>query len=449
MSSQPGRGQSHGRGGRGSGRGGGRGSGRGKSQQMHKATAPASKVLHKAPGKPQEVLSQAATDTTSSVLSIPQAPTGQDLHIVSAPYPYLLEWFSGGQPETKEIAAELDLMAHGEDFKRLLTALRLHGEIDNFISALKMAFEDLDLADPRFQQSDFTLDVLTSEDLKTVGVACLTAIALGQSEEDFATELFTWNTEGLSYKEVAVFATVAGTDGKNLRERVFVSSERMLYITSKEHSLKGWLRRGDHDVEVKQIHGVAPDEKESGYNALEAAENVVWECSHGDLKTGVGVIQAIAKSEAFAQIAWYDSSYCTAGWVASLTPTLTTRGLFKIPGKEVEIAQNVHSTAAMGSAWVNDMQGSCNPKNFPPKWAVHVGPVLFLRAKGHHDFRNITTFCALLKQGGFKKLVPENPVGDPRLKQRIDYLIGKSSGNKEILHKLPKIAEYYPDVFNT
>lgn len=360
-------------------------------------------------------------------------------HTPPVPYPHLLGWFTGSTPDTAQITAELVAMAQREDFARLLSALRLHDEIGSFHSALQVAFPKLDLAAPHFPKSQHALGALASGQLKSVGASCLTAIALGTHEESFDTAHFTWNDTGLLYKDVPVFATVSGH-----RERVFVAGGGMLHITSNDHVLKGWLQRLGSDVTVQEIHGVAPDDHASGYNALEATDNLTWECSYGEFDTPEHLIQAITKSDAFGQIAW-GGSYCTAGWVSSLMPTLSTRGTIRIPGTTVTIGQNVHSPTAVGSAWIEGMAGiDCKQDKFPKAWVDGVKAVLCPHAATNANHQNIVMFCTFLKQKPF--------VGKPKATQaereeRIAYLIAKYPQHKQTLRTLPNIEAYYPKLF--
>ncbi|MER5583745.1 hypothetical protein ABT090_19215 [Streptomyces asoensis] len=359
------------------------------------------------------------------------------VHTSAPPYPHLLAWFTAGTPDTAAITRELTAMAEHGHLTRLLTALRLHGEIAAFRSALQVAFPQLDLAAPKFQDPRQNLQVLNGDGLKTVGAACLAAIGNGTPEPAFDAKLLTSDDNGLFYAGVPVFATVDG-----VRRRVFVSGGK-IHITSADHVLKGWLQRQDADVTVQQIHGVEPDAQESGYNALEAAGNLVWTCSFGKLDTPVDIIRAIARSDAFGEINW-GVSYCTAAWVSSLMPTLSTKGTVRLPGGTVTIGQNVHSGVVMGSAWVQGMDKlDCKQAQFPQAWSLGVTGVLCARAAQHAELKTITTFCGYLKA----KFASQDQAPKAELERRIEYLVTAYPQQKEALRRLPKIQEYYSRFF--
>ncbi|BFV60665.1 hypothetical protein KCMC57_up57690 [Kitasatospora sp. CMC57] len=361
-------------------------------------------------------------------------------HVPPAPYPYLLGWFTAGAPDAAQLADELNVMAQGPHFARLLTALRLHGELDHFRTALLMTFPQLDLAAPEFVPIQQPLTALASAGLKAVGVSCLTAIALGGPEPAFNPALFTSTATGLCYDNVPVFGTVGG-----VRHRVFVSGKGKLYIVSADHDLKGWLQRANSDLAVTGIHSVAPDDYESGYNALEAVGNLTWDCSYGEFDTPEHLLQAISKSEAFGKVAWGASS-CHAGWLSSLMPTLATWGDIRIPGGvTVTIGQNVHTAAAIGSAWIKDMVGiDCPQSLFPPEWEAGVRTTLLPRAAASTDLVAVTTFCNFLKQNGFKR-VDKAPLAERN--KRITFLIAKRPADKATLRALPNINLYYSKLF--
>ncbi|MEU5769640.1 hypothetical protein ABZ782_27355 [Streptomyces asoensis] len=359
------------------------------------------------------------------------------VHTSAPPYPHLLAWFTSGTPDTGAITQELAAMAKHGNLPRLLTALRLHGEIGAFRSALQVAFPQLDLAAPQFPEPRQNLQVLNGDGLKKVGAACLTAIGNGTPEPAFDAQLFTSNAGGLFYAGVPVFATVDGD-----RQRVFVSGGK-IHITSADHVLKGWLQHQDADVTVQQIHGVEPDAQESGYNALESAGNLVWTCSFGELDTPVGIIRAIARSEAFGEIKW-GASYCTAAWVSSLMPTLSTKGTVRLPKGTTTIGQNVHSGVVMGSAWVQGMDNAdCKQAQFPQQWSLGVTSVLCPRAAQSADLKTITAFCGYLKV----KFAGQDQAPKAELQKRIGYLLTTYPQHKEALRSLPKIQEYYAQLF--
>ncbi|MFI5534090.1 hypothetical protein ACIA8O_36690 [Kitasatospora sp. NPDC051853] len=360
-------------------------------------------------------------------------------HVPPAPYPHLLGWFTAGAPDAALLAEELDAMAQGPDLARLLTALRLHGELDHFRTALLVSFPQLDLAAPQFIPSQQPLTALASAGLKAVGVSCLTAIALGAPEPAFDPALFTWTVAGLCYDKVPVFGTVGGE-----RRRVFVSGQGKLYVVTPDHDLKGWLQRAGSDLAVTDVHGVAPDDHESGYNALESVGNLTWECSFGEFDTPEHLLQAIAKSEAFAKVAWGTSS-CHAGWVSSLMPTLATWGTFRIPNATVTIGQNVHTATVIGSAWIKDMTGAdCPQELFPQAWEAGVRATLLPRAVASADLAAVTMFCNFLKQNKFK---PLKKAPAPERNNRISFLLTQRPADRATLRALPNIAVYYDKLF--
>jgi hypothetical protein len=271
----------------------------------------------------------------------------------------------------------------------------------------------------------------------------------GEPDEHFDAELFESDGEGLFYKTVAVFVMVS-----HARRRVFVAADRTLYITSEHHSLKGWLQRDGSDVKVREIAGVVFDEKAGTYLALEATDRLEWNCSYGELKTVRGVIEAITKSEAFGKIGWDDFSYCPAGWVSSLMPTLSTKGTFKIPDTTVVIGQNVHSSTVIGSAWIARRAGDCKQEDFPEAWADHVKDVLCPRATEHAYLKAITMFCGLLRGHGFKRMsqlgfAEDSKEAAEERTRRIEYLIEEYPDDRETLQGLPHIAEYYAAQFTS
>lgn len=346
-------------------------------------------------------------------------------HTPPASYPQLHSWFTGGEPDTAEIANELARMAMSPDFARFVTNLRLRGESDHFREALQTAFPQLNLASPDFSSHQGKLNVLAQAGLKDVGAFCLTT--LGEPEGVFTPKLFTWNPTGLFYDKVPVFCTVAGK-----RERLFASGKGKLYITGPDHDLKGWLQQKNSDVDVQSIHGVTPDNHASGYNALDAAGGPTWECSYGQFNTAVELLRAIAKSEAFGKVVWAPS-YCPPGWVSSLMPSLTTLGTIRVPGKTMTIGQNVHEPPAIGSAWIKGVNGDCKQADFPKEWTDGVKAVLLPRAVAHTDFQNILTFCPILVQGGFKA---EQNTSDQERTKRFTYLIAQRKSAGPILKKM-------------
>ncbi|MFB7946421.1 hypothetical protein ACFC6L_16060 [Kitasatospora phosalacinea] len=361
-------------------------------------------------------------------------------HTPPTPYPHLLGWFTAGAPDTARLADELDTMAQGPDYARLLTALRLHGELAHFRAALLVAFPQLDLAVPQFVPSQQPLAPLADAGLKEVGASCLTAIALGEPEPPFDPARFTTTATGLCYDKVPVFATVSGE-----RHRVLVSGKGNLHITSADHDLKGWLQRAKSDLVVADVHGVAPDDHESGYNALEADDNLTWDCSYGEFDTPRHLLQAIAKSEAFGKVAWGASS-CHAGWVSSLMPTLATWGTFRLPKLTVTIGQNVHSDTVIGSAWIKDMVGiDCVQALFPPEWEAGVRSTLLPRAAASAELATVAKFCTYLKQNKFKPLNKAKPA---ERNDRISFLLAnRPAADRAALRALPNIDAYYGKLF--
>ncbi|MFJ9634121.1 hypothetical protein ACIRU8_41190 [Streptomyces sp. NPDC101175] len=349
-----------------------------------------------------------------------------------ASYPKLFAWFSGDAPDTAQIAHELALMAKSSDLARLLTGLRLHGETDHFCEALQTAFPKLNLASPDFSSPQGALGVLAQARLKTVGMACLAT--LGEPEHIFNPKLFTSDATGLLYDNVPVFCVVGAK-----RERVFRSGRQMLYIVSPDHDLKGWLQWKNSDMDVRSICGVTPDDHASGYNAVDATGSLTWECSYGKFDTAVELLNTIAKSEAFGKVDW-GQSYCTAGWVSSLMPSLTTSGDFRVPGKTLTIGQNVHTPPAIGSAWIKDVGGDCTQAYFPVDWTDGVRTVLLPRTATDTKFQNIQTFCAILS----KKFSPQQNTSKQERTARFTYLIAQHPDAEQILGQMfANFGDYY------
>lgn len=362
-------------------------------------------------------------------------------HTPPVPYPHLLAWLSGQAPDTPAIAGELATMAQRGHFARLVTTLRLHGELAAFRAALLVVFPHLDPAAPQFPAPQGTLGVLAGGKLTDVATACLAEIALGQPEPAYDQANFATSPTGLLYRGVPVFVTVDGT-----RTRLFAAANGTLYITGAGHPLKGWLRRQDADVTLQAVHSVAPDTVASGYNALSSADTLTWPCSYGKFGTPKEVIDTVVRSEAFDAIAW-TAPYCTVGWVASLMPTLSTKGVLQLPGgKSLTIGQNVHSSTIVGSAWIVDMANvDCRPGAFPAAWTNKVKAVLCPRAAGNGTLTTIRLFCDRLKVK-YSGDDAQN-VSEQELRERIAYLITTFPDDKEKLRKLPGVMKWYSDLF--
>ncbi|MDF9813423.1 hypothetical protein [Streptomyces sp. SPB162] len=362
-------------------------------------------------------------------------------HPAPMSYPNLLNWFKGGPPDTADIAAELTDMSQGGDYRRLVSYLRLHGELSFFLSAMQVAYPQFIVANPKFPLPQRNLATLDRETLKAAGASCLTAISLGGAQEAFNAKFFSWSDgSSLCYQGIPVFATVSGH-----RERLLVGPGDKLYIAAPDHPLKGWVQRGGNDVTVQEIVDVLPDDQESGYNAVNAEHTVNWQCSFGDLTTPKGLILAVSKSEAFGQIQWI-APYCVAGWVASLMPTLSSRGTIRIPGGQAEIGQNVHSTAQVGSAWLKGVDDiDCKRAEFPPYWTTNVIATLCPHAGTQPHFQHIVVFCNLLTTNGFKPVGTQGTKAE--LAKRITFLIGAKPTYKAALLTLPKIGVYYEECF--
>ncbi|MEU3459824.1 hypothetical protein ABZ721_07665 [Streptomyces sp. NPDC006733] len=354
-------------------------------------------------------------------------------------YPNVLNWFKGGPPDTADIASDLTDMTKGADYQRLVSHLRLHGELGAFESALRVAFPQFTAGAPAFPMPKANLMALDRATLKAAGVSCLSAISLG-TPEPFNAKYFTWNGGSLCYQDVPVFCTVGG-----VRKRVLVGSGDKLYVAAADSPLKGWLRRGTNDVTVAQIGGVQPDGQESGYNAVNADSSVNWLCSFGDLTTPKGLIDAISKSEVFGSIVWI-APYVTAGWVASLMPTLSFRGTIAVPGGTLTVGQNVHSPTVVGSAWVEGFAGlDCKQADFPVYWKDSVVALLCPKTTTHADFQHTVVFCDYLKA---QKCSPVGNQGTKaELERRLRLIIGADPSYKAVLIALPNIQKYYPSVF--
>lgn len=357
------------------------------------------------------------------------------------PYPNLLNWFKGSAPDTADIAAELTEMSASGAYQHLLTQLRLHGELSSFQSALQVAFPQFTVAAPQFPLPRKNLPTLDRATLQAAGVSCLIALSLGGAPEAFSAKHFSWKGGSLCYQEVPVFATVLGK-----RERLLVGSGDRLYVAGPDHPLKGWVQRAGKDVTLQEITAVLPDDHESGYNAVNAEHTVIWQCSFGDLTTPKGLIDAISKSEVFGQIQWIPP-YCTAGWVASLMPTLSSRGTIAIPGGgQAVIGQNVHSTQVVGSAWLEGVTNvDCKQADFPAYWTAGVVATLCPHAGTHPDFRNIVVFCDLLKQKSYKPVGAKGTRAE--LVSRITFLVGAHKTYRALLLGLPNIGDYYKECF--
>ncbi|MFE9408622.1 hypothetical protein ACFYN0_07490 [Streptomyces sp. NPDC006704] len=259
-----------------------------------------------------------------------------------------------------------------------------------------------------------------------------------ETTEEFSVKHFS-DTEGpLLYKDVAVFGTVHKT-----RRQFHIGTGGRLYVVSPDHALKCWVQKpGGGDAGVQHIFGVVADEEAGGYSALRAEGAGDWEYSYGgDLATPQGAIAAISKSEAFGSIVW-GAPYCTAGWVASLMPTLSSLGTIATPGGSLVIGQNVHAPTVMGSAWLKGVDaGDCRQEDFPQEWKAGVTATLCPRATGHQDLTNIATLCGILKKAGFK------PVRKADLAARIRYILTNFPEHRKTLLSLPNIQAYYGKLF--
>ncbi|MDJ0386210.1 hypothetical protein [Streptomyces sp. G-G2] len=258
-----------------------------------------------------------------------------------------------------------------------------------------------------------------------------------EAPDEFSTKHFSESNGTLLYKKVVVFGTVKGT-----RQQLLVGTAGRLYVASPDHSLKCWVQKpGGGDATAQQIFGVLADEEAGGYTALRAQDVSDWEHSYGgDLTRAQGLITAIAKSAAFGSITWIPS-YCTAGWVASLMPTLSALGTVAVPGGSAVIGQNVHSSVALGSAWLKDVDGDCKQADFPPEWTASVTTTLCPRAVAHKDLANITILCDLLKAAGFK------PSRKADLQARIRFVLTNHPEHEKTLRALPNIVKYYSGLF--
>ncbi|MCX5384148.1 hypothetical protein [Streptomyces sp. NBC_00083] len=256
--------------------------------------------------------------------------------------------------------------------------------------------------------------------------------------EEFSLKHFSDKDGTLLYKDVAVFATV-----QDSRQQLLVGTGGRLYVAAADHALKCWVQKpGGGDATAQQVFGVIADEQSGGYTALRAEGVSSWEHSYGgDLTKPLGLIQAISKSDAFTSVTW-GAPYCTAGWVASLMPTLSSLGTVKIPGATVVIGQNVHSSTIVGSLWVKGLVSSdCRQEDFPTEWMAGVVSTLCPRATGHGDLANITLFCGLLKKAGFK------PARKADLAARIRFILTNYPQHEKTLRALPNIQTYYSSLF--
>ncbi|MEU9101609.1 hypothetical protein [Streptomyces sp. NPDC048361] len=256
--------------------------------------------------------------------------------------------------------------------------------------------------------------------------------------EEFSLKYFSEKDGTLLYKDVAVFGTV-----QNSRQQFLVGTGGRLYVAGTDHALKCWVQKpGGGDATAQQIFGVVADEQSGGYTALRAEGVSSWEHSYGgDLTRTLGLLQAISKSNAFSSITW-GTPFCTAGWVASLMPTLSSLGTVKVPGETVVIGQNVHSSTIVGSAWLKGVVSSdCKQEDFPTEWTSGVVATLCPRATGHADLANIKIFCDLLKAAKFKA------VWKADLAARIRFLLTNYPQHTKTLRALPNIELYYGKLF--
>ncbi|MET9359623.1 hypothetical protein ABZX93_01740 [Streptomyces sp. NPDC006632] len=256
--------------------------------------------------------------------------------------------------------------------------------------------------------------------------------------EEFSLKHFSEKDGTLLYKNVAVFGTVQGS-----RQQFLVGTAGRLYVASADHQLKCWVQKpGGGDATAQQVVGVVADEQAGGYTALRAEGVSGWEHSYGgDLTKPLGLIQAISKSNAFAAITW-GAPYCTAGWVASLMPTLSSLGTVKVPGGSVVIGQNVHSSTVVGSSWLKGVVATdCRQEDFPAEWMSGVVATLCPRATGHGDLANIKVFCDLLKAAGFR------PAQKADLAARIRFVLTNYPQHEKTLRALPNIQQYYAGLF--
>ncbi|MGW6689962.1 hypothetical protein [Streptomyces sp. NPDC054961] len=358
-------------------------------------------------------------------------------HTPPAPYPSLLRWFGGDAPDTDKIVVELVAMTRNDDYARLLSVLELLDEQAAFGAALRVSFPQLDVRAPVFAAPGQPLKKLVRETLRSAGAHCLASLALGEPADAFSPLFFSEQAGELRYKKAGVHGTVQGR-----RAPFRVGAQGRLYVTSADHPLKCWIQKGGADATAQHIVGCVPGGQAGGYTALSAQGSSTWDHTFGgDLARPEGLIDAIAASEAFGAVTW-DASYCTAGWVDSLMPTLSTRGAVRVPGGVTKIGQNVHSSTVVGSAWLPGLDDvDCKQDAFPAGWTAGVKASLCPRATGHADLATIARFCGILKLAGFRQ------EKDADLEARISYLLTHHPTEKETLRKLPNIAKYYAQLF--
>ncbi|MET9463802.1 hypothetical protein ABZY44_03065 [Streptomyces sp. NPDC006544] len=358
-------------------------------------------------------------------------------HTPPAPYPSLLRWFGGDAPDTDKIVVELVAMTRNDHYARLLSVLELLDEQAAFGAALQVSFPQLDVRSPVFPAPAQPLPKLVRQTLRSAGAHCLTSIALGEPRDAFSPLFFAEQAGELRYKKAVVHGTVQG-QGARFR----VGAHGRLYVASADHPLKCWIQKGGVDATAQHIVGVVPGGQAGGYTALSALGSSTWEHTFdGDLTRPEGLINVIAASQAFGAVTW-DASYCTAGWVDSLMPTLSTRGTIPVPGGSTKIGQNVHSSTVVGSAWLPGLDDvDCKQDAFPAGWTAGVRASLCPRAAGHADLATITRFCGILKLAGFRQ------EKDADLEARIRYLLTHHPADKATLRKLPNINKYYGKLF--
>ncbi|MEU3724520.1 hypothetical protein [Streptomyces sp. NPDC031705] len=359
-------------------------------------------------------------------------------HTPPAPYPHLLRWLSGETPDTAKTVVELAGLAGGPHYQRFL--LDLEDERDAFHTALLVAFPHLDLDKPDFSAVAHPLKPVASPTLKTAGPVCLASLALGEARDVFnRAHLWTAPDGVLRY----MGGTVHGTSGGR-RVRFSADAGGRLYVASATHPLKLWIRKNGQDATVQHIFTVVADPGAGGYTAFSAQGDTAWEGSPGgQLTTPQGLVQVITKSGAFGSIAW-GTPYCTAGWVESLMPTLSTRGTIAVPGGTATIGQNVHSAQIVGSAWLTGVPNlDCKPADMPAQWRADVVATLCPLAANHAQLRLVKEFCDILKSATPTPFV----AGGTDLAARITYLLTRHPNRRADLESLPRIKEYYKQCF--
>ncbi|MEW1637020.1 hypothetical protein AB0469_23435 [Streptomyces sp. NPDC093801] len=351
-----------------------------------------------------------------------------------APYPNLLRWLGGETPDTVKTAAELRAMAQGQDFARFL--LDLEEEQEAFRTALLPAFPQLVLAKPDFSTVVNPLQAVASPTLRTAGPVCLTSLALGEARNTFnPAHLWTAPDRTLRYKGGSVFGTV-----KARRMRFSADGTGRLYVASAAHPLKLWMRKNGQDATVQDVFTLVADPGAGGYDAFVAQGVGSWDNSPGGpLTTPQGLVEVITKSGAFRSIVW-GAPYCTAGWVDSLMPTLSTQGTIAVPGGlTATIGQNVHSAQTVGSAWLVGVDGlDCKPAVMPAQWRADVAATLCPLAVNHVQLGLIKEFCDILKAA------TPTPAALPA---RITYLLTHHPHRRADLESLPNIKTYYQQCF--